>query len=278
MDRIEDLDGSTIQHGKYNDRIYLMDIGDDPSESLETDLISLAEGKGYSKIFAKIPSTFSQRFVNYGYSVEARVPGFFEGEEDALFMAYYLDEHRSEVGMGKKLDEILQLARKKSNESFGETPEEGFEIRRCEEDDIDRMAVVYRKVFPSYPFPIHDREYLHKTMRSHIDYFCVEKVDEIIALSSAEKNIERSNVEMTDFATLPEWRGKNLGLHLLKRMDEEMKERGFIISYTIARARSPGMNITFARCDYRFGGRLINNTNISGDIESMNVWYKHLDG
>jgi hypothetical protein len=36
------------------------------------------------------------------------------------------------------------------------------------------------------------------------------------------------------------------------------------------------MNVTFARCGYRFAGTLINNTQISGRIESMNVWYKGL--
>jgi len=36
------------------------------------------------------------------------------------------------------------------------------------------------------------------------------------------------------------------------------------------------MNITFARNNYSFAGTLINNTNISGQIESMNVWYKAL--
>jgi hypothetical protein len=44
--------------------------------------------------------------------------------------------------------------------------------------------------------------------------------------------------------------------------------------FTIARARSTGMNVTFAKNGYSFAGTLINNTNISGRIESMNVWYK----
>ena len=45
-----------------------------------------------------------------------------------------------------------------------------------------------------------------------------------------------------------------------------------------ARSRliSGGMHITFARRGYRFGGTLVNNTDISGQIESMNVWYKTL--
>ncbi|MDD2310679.1 MAG: hypothetical protein PHH91_13970, partial [Desulfuromonadaceae bacterium] len=41
-------------------------------------------------------------------------------------------------------------------------------------------------------------------------------------------------------------------------------------------AYSFGMNITFARDGYSFGGTLTNNTNISGSLESMNVWYKTL--
>jgi len=36
------------------------------------------------------------------------------------------------------------------------------------------------------------------------------------------------------------------------------------------------MNITFSRMGYRYSGTLLNNTNISGRLESMNVWYKFL--
>jgi hypothetical protein len=36
------------------------------------------------------------------------------------------------------------------------------------------------------------------------------------------------------------------------------------------------MNITFARAGYRYAGTLVNNTQICGQLESMNVWYKPL--
>ncbi len=55
-----------------------------------------------------------------------------------------------------------------------------------------------------------------------------------------------------------------------------MPSRGIRTAYTIARAVSYGMNITFARCGYQYGGRLVNNTDIAGSLESMNVWYKTL--
>ena len=55
-----------------------------------------------------------------------------------------------------------------------------------------------------------------------------------------------------------------------------MKDKDIITAYTIARAISFGMNITFAKNGYKYSGTLKNNTNISGKLESMNVWYKYL--
>ena len=36
------------------------------------------------------------------------------------------------------------------------------------------------------------------------------------------------------------------------------------------------MNITFAKSGYLLDARLVNNTNISGNIESMNTRYKYI--
>jgi len=98
----------------------------------------------------------------------------------------------------------------------------------------------------------------------------------LAALSSAEMDIQGSNVEMTDFATLPEYRGRGLAQFLLQEMEGAMTHKGMRTAYTIARAVSPGMNITFSRRGYQYGGTLVNNTQISGSIESMNIWYKSL--
>ena len=84
------------------------------------------------------------------------------------------------------------------------------------------------------------------------------------------------NVEMTDFATLPEYRGRNLSYYLLQKMLWNMADEGIKTAYTIARSTSFGMNKTFARQGFDFGGTLVNNTLIGDTIESMNVWYKAL--
>lgn len=113
-------------------------------------------------------------------------------------------------------------------------------------------------------------------MTENIVYFGVEMEGQLVSLASSEMDVDSKNVELTDFATLPEFRGNSFAGRLLRRMEKEMKTRNILTAYTIARAVSPGMNITFSKAGYDYRGTLINNTNISGQIESMNVWYKHL--
>jgi putative beta-lysine N-acetyltransferase len=113
-------------------------------------------------------------------------------------------------------------------------------------------------------------------MKRHVAYFGVTEGNRLIALSASEMDPAYKNAEMTDFATLPLRRGNGFGKHLLTFMEQALKVTSIKTAYTIARAASPGINVTFARCNYKYGGRLINNTNISGQIESMNIWYKSL--
>lgn len=97
-----------------------------------------------------------------------------------------------------------------------------------------------------------------------------------MAVASTEMHPEEGNVEMTDFATDIRHAGLNLAGNLLDWMESEMKDEGMKVAYTIARALSYPINITFARAGYTIGGTLLNNTNICGSFESMNVWFKTL--
>lgn len=276
-DKMEYLkDGSLIQHGPYNHRIYLMKIGSGEQMGLPLELIERARELGYSKIFAKVPEGRKDEFTSAGYLEEAAVPGFFNGEVGGLFLGYYLGEERAVEGDRELYEQNLQLALERASGESRPLDDSNYKLRPCTESDLEEMAGLYGRVFPSYPFPIYDPAYLAKTMESHVDYFCIESAGKMLALSSAEMDLEKGNVEMTDFATLPAGRGNGFALHLLKRMEEAMRKKGLKTAYTIARAASAGMNITFAKGGYTFGGRLKNNTNISGRIESMNIWYKSL--
>ena len=55
-------------------------------------------------------------------------------------------------------------------------------------------------------------------------------------------NIKEGNAELTNCATLPEYRKHGFMKSLLIKLEEELRERSIFCSYTIARSLSFGMN------------------------------------
>lgn len=275
-DIVTKIGNSEIQYGKYNDRIYLMklSIGDFPDIIYELD--RMTQDNGYSKIFAKVPQYAKDSFIKKGFIVEAHIPNFYNGKEEAFFMAKFLNAQRIYNDKSEEINKVLDEARKRAAESAITEPGAGFFYRICGAPDALQMAEVYERVFETYPFPIHDPGFLVGAMKNNVIYFGIWHQSKIVALSSSELDIESGNSEMTDFATLPEYRGKGLSTFLLQLMESEVRKRQIKTAYTIARAPSFGMNITFSKMGYSYSGTLINNTNISGHFESMNVWYKFL--
>jgi putative beta-lysine N-acetyltransferase len=276
-DIIETIGRSLIQHGDYNDRIYLMKLHAEDCPGIVEELIRLAREKDYTKIFAKIPASHRPDFLRQDFVEEAQIPRFYKGSEDACFLSRYFSEERARESRRELVQKVLETARRKEVLTEIAPPGNDFRMREAAKNDLKGMAAVFREVFPTYPFPIHDPNYLRQTMASHVRYFVVEEGADIVAVSSAETDPANLNVEMTDFATLPRFRGHGLAVNLLELMEREMTRSGFLTAYTIARSYSYGMNITFAKLGYRFSGTLTHNTNISGAMESMNIWHKPLD-
>lgn len=277
-DLITMLGDSIIQHGPENDRIYLMKLAEEDLPTIVEDLADLARREEYSKIFAKVPKESADPFLDAGFRIEAEVPGLFQGEVDAAFLGYYLDPLRGKEPSPREREEVLAAALKRQEETAVVSPPAGVDCRPLEPDDAPAMAELYAKVFASYPFPIDDPDYLQETMDANVHYFGGFAEGRLVALSSAEVDVAGRHAEMTDFATHPDFRGGGVAGHLLGMMEEQVGAQGVATAYTIARAYSYGMNITFARGGYRFGGTLTANTQIGGGLESMNVWYKSLTG
>ncbi|MDH4320278.1 MAG: putative beta-lysine N-acetyltransferase [Desulfobulbaceae bacterium] len=274
-DSIDTLGHSTIQHGNGSDRVYLMELNDNDMPDLLPEINELAERENYGKIFAKVPAGWAETFTDDGFRTEALVPDFFRDQEDGHFMGKYLDPSRAEDPRQEEIDRILALANAASVRRSNAAADD-YTVRRCTLDDCEVMAERYDDIFVSYPFPVNDPDFLAETMEDHVAYFGAWQGEELAALASAEQYCRAGHVEMTDFLTMPEHRRQGLAGHLLATMEHELRSLGLTVAYTIARALSPGMNITFARADYHHGGTLINNTQICGRIESMQVWYKDL--
>ena len=277
-DTIQTFMHSTIQHGPENNRIYLMDLCMDDLPDMVEALIELAQSRRYSKIITKVPVSAKPDFDKAGFVCEAVVPNFYRGKESAVFLARYFCRERARPITMLDRPLILERAIRRS-----QTPQDTChalpvpcEIRKATPSDTQPMAQLYRDVFGTYPFPIDDPDYLKQTMGSHVEYFCATHREKIVAQASCEMDVLKSNVELTDFATHPDWRGHGLAYTLLMEMQKRMIAKRLFTGYTIARALSMGMNMTFAKAGYTFGGTLNNNTQISGQIESMNVWYRDL--
>jgi putative beta-lysine N-acetyltransferase len=272
IDRVENLGGSVVQHGPHNDRAYLMKASDADLPGLVAALDGLARRQGYSKIFAKVRSRALETFRDAGYRVEATVPGFYGGAEDGHFLGKYLDAKRAEEPDPDRVEAVLAEcgAPRRALPPLGP----GLRMVVLDGRHVERLAALYGEVFDSYPFPIDDPEFLRSAMAQDTVYHGVFSDGTLVAASSAEMDRAGENAEMTDFATLPTARRQGLAGHLLTRMHADMRETGIRTLYTIARAVSFGMNLTFARLGYRFAGTLTANTQIMGRFESMNVWYR----
>jgi putative beta-lysine N-acetyltransferase len=276
------IGGSLIQHGPFSDRVYALFLADGDMPDILDELDALAAKGGYGKIIAKGRRSDIRKFATRGFRAEAVIPGFFGPREDAVFVGKFLDPGRAHEPAIQRIREVRQVAWGQRSERDGEEaiPEAvsapGIEFREVGPDDLEAVASCYDEVFESYPFPIDDADHLRREHEGGTRFFTAWDGMSLVAASSMEPGGARGTVEMTDFATLPSNRGEGLATRLLGMMDSAAMEAGKRVAFTIARAVSFGMNITFARRGYRFGGTLVRNTQISGSIESMNVWHKAL--
>jgi putative beta-lysine N-acetyltransferase len=276
-DKIEVIGtGTIVQHGDHNHRIYLMKLHPEDCPGIVEILNTMAAYHGYSKIFCKVPSWAAPLFLADGYAVEGQIPAFYNKQLTVFFLSKFVHAERAKISDSAKFNRLSELLSTNHVEEGKPQKKLKPRIRQFESNDAEAIVSIYLVVFKSYPFPIHDVNYILQSMSENVQYYGIEKKGEIVAIASAEVDPDGLNAEMTDFATRPEFRGKSMATYLLKKMEKQMKKQGIKCLYTIARLNSMAMNKTFLKLDYIYSGTLVNNTNISGDIESMNIYYKHI--
>jgi putative beta-lysine N-acetyltransferase len=275
-DVIEKLKHSTVQHGPYNNRIYLMKLHESDMPSIVLLLERLARERGYEKILVKVPARNRDAFAEEGYNQEAIIPHYFKDREDAVFMAKYFSAVRKHVKDYERIMAIISQTQGAEQVRSNKMHNYSFNVQTCREEHTVEMSRLYKTVFKTYPFPIFDPHYLTKSIKGQATYFCIRMNNRIVALAATEMDADNSSAEMTDFATAEGLRRQGMAGCLLRAMENEVIQEGIKTAYSIARSLSPAMNLTFSKNGYSYGGTLNNNTNITGRIESMNIWYKHL--
>lgn len=273
-DILETIHGSLVQHGKHNDRIYVIQLDSAGEDALLPALEKLRQHHDYRKVFAKIPATSWKSFQAAGFTKEAEIPLLFSGQRDGYFVGKFFGDRQH---TDEDFSALKQIVRQASPQLANETARDGIiPVERCSRQDSKELASFYREIFASYPIPIFEPAYLELMMSEDVVYYCVRDRGKIVAAAATESTPGGRYAEMTDFATASDWRKRGLAASLLCRMECDLEEGGILTAFTIARATSPAMNLVFKRGGYRYSGLLVNNTQISGRIESMTVWYKRL--
>ena len=232
-----------------------------------------AAASGLDKIWLKSPAKWKHAFTTAGMSLEATIPGYYLGRETALVFSKYLSAKRKTPSLNKRVKPPVLSSVSGRVKNKRELPQ-GIQLKWGRKEDSRILADLYHNTFPTYPFPVSDPAYLEYSMRQHVIYITAWFGDELVAAASAEINSRMKNAEMTDFATIPGWRGHGLAGCLLGKLEDRLRQEGLRCFYTISRSSSTGMNRVFAGAGYNFYGVLINNCNIGGGFEDMYLWAK----
>ena len=229
----------------------------------------------FDKIFLKARLGDFQQFISHGYLMEGVLRYYFRGE-DAYVCSRFSSKER--LSCEDLFDEALALEGiMYDTETRALRPlDSGISIMKAEEGHIPQLVLIYREIFKTYPLPITKPDYLKSLMDRNVIYRLAMQGEEAIGAASAEINTKYSNAELSDCASLPAAQGKGLMQHLLLALEDDLRRRNIMTSYTIARATSVPMNRAFFRLGYEFSGRLIKNCDIFGKFEDMNIWVKRL--
>jgi len=269
---ISELKNSTASISVYNDsfnkRIRVDDYTGDVNSVLE--LINQATQNWAEKVIIKARGPEQQIFQSQGFSKEAFIKGYFSGT-DMHFMAKYFSSSRSHNS--KQSDEKV-MVEKLLREEIPVSDSDFSIVKEAITDDAEELTQLYSTIFKVYPTLLVEPGHVRKTMEEGTRYVLIRNENKIVSAASAEINLNHSNAELTDCATLPEAQSKGHMKKLLSKLEAVLKKENINCLYTIARSESYSMNKAVYQLGYTYGGMMTNNCFIYSGLEDMNVWYK----
>lgn len=227
----------------------------------------------FEKLIFKARLEDFNALLAHGFIFEAKVDKYFLGNDMYFFCKYFTSERRKSDVWAEE-DEIIQTIYSSTIKKKTTPLSSEYTLQVCNDQDIEGLANLYASVFKVYPVPLNDPKYIQKSMQSGNIFLAYKHYNTIVSAVCGEVNNYYHNAEITDCATVPEYRQFGLVQLLLAELEKELFKRKIFCLYSIARARSYGMNAAFYRLQYKYRGRLANNCNIYEDIEDMNVWVK----
>ncbi|WP_333859335.1 putative beta-lysine N-acetyltransferase [Clostridium sp.] len=237
-------------------------------------IIFFASKEYLGKIICNCNTDFFESFLKAGFQLEGKIEGYFKGK-DAYCMSYFIEDQRKLYSNSDKEDLILRQSLNIKN-TFIHDNNFKYHIRNAVKSDSKEIAALFSYIFFTYPSPVFDEEYLKQTMNEKVLYKVAVDNGKIVSVASADMDKGNLNAEITDCATYPQYRSKGLLSNIIYSLESELKNMGFMTLYSLSRAIYPGINFVLSKHDYRFTGKLINNCNICGGFENMNIWVKNI--
>ncbi|QXE86464.1 GNAT family N-acetyltransferase [Geomonas nitrogeniifigens] len=274
-EQVEIFGNSLVQHDQAARRatLALLDPEDAPNVIHHLELLAIS--RGYTKVTARVPAAHIRHFVGAGYRLEATIPHFYGEGETACFLARHFGDAPAPERMPLLLMRILAATEMQSLAGPVPLPEGGA-LRSVEPPEIGEVVSLYRTVGVAKSAAVDDPIFLDNVLGRGDLLLGLWIEGILVAACGAIFDPATGTAELAHFVVLPEHRGKGLALLLLQRIGELSAACGARLLWSAVRAYAPGINITFAKGGYHFGGTLTNSTNIYGAPESVNVWHKCL--
>ena len=236
-------------------------------------LVHFASRQHLGKITCNCNIESLKNFIEAGFQLEGKIDSYFKGE-NAFCMSYFISRKRKLYINYSRENLILKQSLNTQNGSpYNNTLK--YNIRYAEESDAKQMVELFSNIFSTYPDSLFDEEYLKETINKKVLYKVAIYNGKIISAASAYLNEENLNAEITNCATHPNYRSKGVLSSIISSLESDLKTMGYMGLYSLSRATCTGINFVLSKNNYKFRGRLINNCNIYGNFEDMNIWVKN---
>lgn len=243
-------------------------------KALVRDWLSACRQHGLGKLIVQTREEDWQRLLRLGFQMEGTISSYRQGRP-VYFMSKFFGKKRQTSTAWMEEEEILEqvLLLKQPQKSRPLPP--NAEVRVAATDDVRALVALFKQVFDTYPSPLTDPDYLRASMENDL-FALVEMNGQVVSAAGAEIDRALGNAEMTNCATLPTHRRYGLMSHLFTTLEDELATQDIRSLFSIARAKSFGMNWVLRQHGYQYRGRLVNNCDICGGFEDMNLWAKEL--
>ncbi|MBC2582511.1 putative beta-lysine N-acetyltransferase [Clostridium sp. DJ247] len=267
------IDLAKIYVDYTNSRVKIIDFKDISVQNLKR-IIHFASKNHLGKVICNCDINSFRNFVDAKFQLEGKIDGYFKGQ-DAFCMSYFISSNRKLRKNSSKENLYLSQSLEK-NDTFSYNDDSKYCIRNAQESDVKQMAELFSNIFFTYPSPVYDEEYIRQTMKEKVLYKVAIDNGKVISVASADMDKDNLNAEITDCATYPKYRGKGILSNVIYSLESDLKDRGFITLYSLSRAINSSINFVLSKHGYKFRGTLINNCNICGGFEDMNIWVKKI--